>query len=101
MSIESMEVAQNIIAQLGGQRFVMMTGARQLMYTGRGVRFRLPSARQKINVVEITLNAADTYDVQFMRVRGFDAKVVSESSGVFCDQLRELFEGQTGLATRI
>lgn len=63
----STEVAETILKQLGGDRFIAMTGARNFLADGNALRFRLPSnfAKRRINAVRFTLNGTDTYDVVF------------------------------------
>lgn len=96
-------VAQTILQQLGGGRFVAMTGAKQMVSTENSLRITLPAnfAKNGIRYVLVTLTAADDYEVVFAKGRGIEWKVVSEFDGVYYDQLRELFERQTGLATRL
>ncbi len=52
-----MQVAQTILQQLGGRRFMAMTGARAMAAHKDGLSFKLPSnfARHGINYVKITL----------------------------------------------
>ena len=94
-----MTIAQTIFEQLGGGRFVVMTGARAFVSTGKGLRFRLPC--RKANVVEITLTPSDEYDMRFSLVRAETVKVVQEYNGVYFDQLQSLFTSVTGLYTKL
>lgn len=111
------EVAQTIIAQLGGNHFAGMTGAKNFTiipfsdnYPMGGVSFNLPTGgfnTKGINKVYITLDPSDTYNVSFHKVRKayakngkyYDAKVtiIHESTGVYCDELKDLFERETNL----
>ena len=50
-----------------------------------------------INHVKITLNSMDTYDLVFSGIRGTNCKVIKEISGIYGDQLREVFSNTTGL----
>lgn len=108
-----MEIAQTILSQLGGRRFTVMTGAKD-MYAFRassegdsqgGLQFRLPRglASRGINCIRISLNTSDTYTVEALKIgskaRGFT--VVESREGVYADMLEELISGLTGLATRI
>ncbi|CTZ96181.1 hypothetical protein [Escherichia coli] len=92
-------VATEILNQLGGNRFIAMTGAKNFAYFDEdgecGLSFRLPSkfAMNGINLVKIKLT--------FSRVRGAMVKEVSTFDNVYCDQLECLFNEQTGLATRL
>lgn len=97
------EIAVEILRQLGGHRFLVMTGARDLVAMENGMLFKLPSnrARKGINYVKIVLNGADTYDVTFYKVRGFDMVEVGNSYGIYNDGLAELFENETGLYTSL
>lgn len=100
-------VATEILNQLGGNRFIAMTGAKKFAYFDEdgecGLTFRLPSkfAMNGINLVKIKLTFSDTYLVSFSRVRGATVKEVSTFDNIYCDQLECLFNEQTGLATRL
>jgi len=94
-----MTIARTILEQLGGGRFVAMTGARAFVSTGKGLRFRLPC--RKANVVEITLTPSDEYDMRFWLLRGDKVKEVKRFEGVYFDQLQDLFTEATGLYTHL
>ncbi|EAB9751940.1 hypothetical protein DTV46_23380 [Salmonella enterica subsp. salamae] len=100
-------VATEILNQLGGNRFIAMTGAKNFAYFDEdgecGLSFRLPSnfAMNGINLVKIKLTFSDIYLVTFSRVRGAMVKEVSTFDNVYCDQLECLFNEQTGLVTRL
>lgn len=94
-----MTVAKTILAQLGGQRFLTMTGAKFLFAHVSALSFHLPSnfAKDGINRVRIDLTAQDLYDVTFSRARGIKIFYQSKVDGLYCDQLREAFTEATGL----
>jgi len=98
-----MEIARTIIEQLGGNKFLAMTGAKQMMSTGNGLQFKLPArfAAKGINCVQIELTESDTYDVRFLKVAKFDFSTVAESTGIYADQLRATFTSHTGLDTAL
>lgn len=104
-----MEVANTILRQLGGNKFLAMTGAKNLIGTDEGMGglvFSLPGrmAKNGINVVRIILNAMDTYDVKFEklgRAPKFERTTVSEIEGVYEDMLRDVFTKETGLQTSL
>jgi hypothetical protein len=52
-------------------------------------------AANKANYCKITLNNSDTYDVEFGYIRGMNYTVRSEISGLYADQLKDYFEGET------
>ena len=94
-----MTVAKTILAQLGGQRFLTMTGAKFLLAHASALSFHLPSsfAKDGINRVRIDLTAQDLYDVTFSRARGLKIFYQAKVDGLYCDQLREAFTEATGL----
>jgi hypothetical protein len=98
-------VAKTILAQLGGGRFVAMTGAKNLAGDSNGLSFRLPGAggfcKNGINAVRITLTPSDLYDVEYMRIRGTKVTVVERVEGIYFDSLTDSFERVTGLATSL
>jgi len=102
-----MGIAETILEQLGGRRFVMMTGAKNLASDGPSLVFQLPRrmAKDGINVVRVTLDPSDTYTVVFSKQAdargGYRMTTVREVEGVYADQLREIFEGTTGVATSL
>lgn len=100
---EMMQTAGEILNQLGGHKFKVMTGARDILALDYGLRFTLP--HRKINRVTVILNAMDTYDMTFQKVqkkRGtwdFEVKTISEYNGVYNDMLQDIFTKETGLYT--
>jgi hypothetical protein len=98
-----MTIAATIIDQLGGNRFIAMTGANRFYAFPDGVSFRIPtrSAKNGINSVMITLTPDDLYDIEFGAVRAMKYTVKSAHEGIYCDQLVEIFESETGLYTHL
>jgi hypothetical protein len=101
--LEQQAAAETTLRQLGGRRFIAMTGARDFVRDGWSLRFKLPAgAKDRINLVTVTLDRdADLYRVTFARFRGLDVTVIREESMVYADQLRRVFESATGLATSL
>jgi hypothetical protein len=104
-----MTVANTILSQLGGRKFIAMTGAKALMGDANMLSFRLPGGgfSAGINYVKVTLNGRDTYDVEFSRIsrkrRGWAPAVtlIHTSSDVYADTLRDVFTRVTGLHTSL
>lgn len=97
---DSLTVAKTILEQLGGRRFIAMTGASLFAGTAKSLKFRIPRTNG-INVVLIELNAMDEYELTFSRIHGTTHKIVEEVTGIYCDQLQEIFTQYTGLATHL
>lgn len=96
-----MTVAETILAQLGGRRFLVMTGAKNLLAGDSSLNFDLPggSAKNKATKVRVTLTARDDYTVEFYswNARALDLKALAKVDGIYCDNLREVFTDATGL----
>lgn len=101
----TLQIADTIYRQLGGRRFIAMTGARNLVASGahRSLIFSIPTSRG-INRVQIALADDDTYAMTFYRPARsmrLDAAAVATVEQVYADQLTEVFEHHTGLATKL
>lgn len=96
---ERADRANDILMQLGGNRFKLMTGARFFLSTADGLRFKVPS--KKANCVMIALKPDDTYTMTFLMVRGMHSRTVKEVQGVYNSQLARVFTEVTGLETRL
>ena len=111
-------IATTILQQLGGKRFEAITGARHFLAIESGLRFHLPSrlAKDGINLVNVTLNDLDLYNVEFVRVgrtpsvksivlRGADplpkSTVVRYLPSVHVEQLLGVFTETTGIYTSL
>lgn len=99
-----MTIAKTILEQLGGNKFIAMTGAKGFTASDRALTFRLPGAggfcKDGINAVRVTLNQYDTYDVEFMRIRGTKVTPVHTDNGIYNDQFEAVFAAATGLCIR-
>ena len=100
-----MQIAKTILEQLGGNKFIAMTGARNLLAHESALSFRLPGGggftRSGINYVKVELNGLDLYNVEFQRIRGLKATLVALIPNVYNDDLKNVFESHTGLRTSL
>jgi len=100
-----LQVARTILEQLGGGKFIAMTGARHIVGSETDLSFTLPGGggfcKDGINLVRIALTPADTYTVTFSRRRGRTVETVSEFTDIYFDQLQSVFESATGLRTSL
>ncbi len=91
------QIAHTIAQQLGGNRFLAMTGA--LLIAGENA-LTIKAARRTI---VITLTPADTYLVEALKVnrRTFEVtrNVIAEDA--YAEDLQGIFTEATGLATRL
>ncbi|UEB98687.1 hypothetical protein LIS66_27320 (plasmid) [Pseudomonas sp. HN2] len=97
------QVAATILDQLGARRFMVMTGARELVATSQGLQFKLPAsfARAGVNMIRVELNAMDTYDVIAGRWARLDFKEKTRENGVYGEDLQRAFTRLTGLDTHL
>lgn len=90
-------VADLIAKQLGGtDRLQSMIGAKNMSYSADSFQFKFPGSAIA-NYVEIKLLPSDLYKVTFYKIRGLNAPIVKEVSGVDASQLKDLFEQTTKL----
>jgi len=92
-----------ILKQLGGNRFIAMTGAKDFVKDDEKqlITFKIGRNCSGINYVTITLNQMDLYDVQFTNIRAGVIKIVSEEKGVYNVMLQTIFTQHTGLNTHL
>jgi hypothetical protein len=91
------EVGRIILDQMGGPgRLKAMLGATMTLIP-HGVMIKWPNPqRNRGNLVEITLQPSDTYEMTFYNAIRGSKKVVKKYDDVYFDQLIDLFEKQTG-----
>lgn len=65
-------IANTILSQFGGRKFVAMTGAKNIVAIENGLRFQIGRNGSKANVVKVVLNSDDTYTMQFIKYRDFN-----------------------------
>lgn len=94
------EIAETILQQMGGAgRLIKFTGAYNFIDHGNGLSFKFK------NVVGIQINyfkviydeGSDLYNIEFGCIRGLNYRKVKEMSGIYFDQLINIFERETGM----
>lgn len=90
----ALEVANEIKRQIGNKALFMM-GAKNFGGTENALSFKIASPIA--NFVRITLNSLDLYDVEFIKIRGMNVKVVSKAEMVYADSLNQVLANRTGL----
>jgi hypothetical protein len=98
-------VAQTILAQLGGNRFLAMTGAKDLVGGSDMLRLRLPrgAAKGGITHVGVRLDGNDEYMIEAGKYNAKRLEVVpvTRADGVQAAELRAAFTTITGLDTSL
>lgn len=98
-----MKIAKTILSQLGGNKFIAMTGTNNFGAGENYLQMHLRRNAAKAKYLKITLDPSDTYSMEFFSVNNkTGAKTTKESfSGVYCDQLQARFTEATGLYTSL
>ena len=89
---EKLQIAKTILSQLGGNRFVAMTGAKSFGYDSKGssvsLQFRIGRNAKQVNIVKINyIRGKDLYEMEFYK----GTKLLKKVSNVYADQLRKIF----------
>jgi len=92
-----------ILKQLGGNKFIAMTGAKDFIRDDKKsmIGFKIGHNCNNINYVRITLNSMDTYDMEFLSIRKFKVTIKHKSTCVYCDNLQRIFTHYTGMDTHL
>lgn len=100
---DNLQVSKTILEQLGGRRFIAMTGARDLIGGPDYLMFRLPRglALNGINKVKITLDWTDTYVVEALRLGPVACETIEHVDSVYAEDLQQVFTRLTGLDTHL
>ena len=95
-------VAETILKTLGGNKFRMMTGAKNLAGDENSLSMRIGRDSSNSNYLKITLNSMDLYDMKFCKLtRKFEEKSVTEYCDVYNDMLTDVFTEHTGMYTKL
>lgn len=100
--MSDLSISKTILAQLGGNKFVAMTGAKSFVGSENSLTFRIGRNKTRCNYVQVIYNfGKDLYEVRFGYVSVKGLKEYQKYDEVYADQLTEIFEGYTGLYTRL
>src|SRR6056300_501486 len=91
--------ASELLKQLGGNKFISMTGAKNLTFSGLGLVMQIGKNSKGVTHVRFKLSSKDLYDIDFLSIRGSNVKTKSKEKGVYVDQLGKVFKKNTGLKT--
>lgn len=93
-------IANEILMQLGGNKFLMMTGAKNLCFDEKtkSINFKIMRNSFKVTHVKIELTVFDTYTMTFFNC-GKELKIIKTVNGVYNDMLQSVFTANTGLYT--
>lgn len=94
-----MTTANQILNQLGGNKFIAMTSA--ACFADGDTLVAKFKGSKIANIMYVTLNSKDLYDVKICKFRGLDVKVIKEVKDAYAEMLTSIFENTTGLLTSL
>ena len=90
------------LKQLGGNRFIMMTGAKHFGVGPNGMSFKIGKNSKRVNHVTIDLDRGrDLYNMKFDWVTIKGIKNKKTLKGIYADQLQDMFTKYTGMYTSL
>jgi hypothetical protein len=109
MSETKDQIASTILKQIGGNRFLVMTGSHTLVSnrTNKSLSMKLRRNKSRANFLTISVNAMDTYDMLFIsykvnsKTQELKMDTIKELKGIYNDQLEAMFTDVTGLYTSL
>jgi len=98
----NLSVANEILNQLGGRKFMAMTGSKNLVGGRNFLQMHLTTNKAKAKYLKIELTPMDTYTMTFSSLdKNFNLIIKAEYENVYCDQLQTIFTEVTGLYTKL
>lgn len=98
------QIAATILQQIGGKRFVVMTGSHDFINLGNGLRMSLRRNKTSANRLEIIYDvSADLYNMRFYRQsfsrKTFEVKIkdIKIYECVYFDMLEDIFSDVTDM----
>lgn len=103
MNAAGLQVAETILAQLGGRVFVAMTGAFDITGGENTLMLKFKGSK-RWNALKIELTPEDVYTMTFYHLKRREGVLAVEKEesldDVYSDQLQDVFTDWTGLYTR-
>lgn len=92
-----MTVASEILSQLGGSKFLAMTGAKNLLNGGNYLQFDIKG--KGFNKARVTLTGNDDYTIAFYQYsrKHLTCNEVDSVGGIYAETLKAHFEARSGL----
>lgn len=100
------EISEIILQQLGGNKFLALTGCKNLAFDPSSVNpylsMQLPASNKaKAKWLKIELMPSDTYTMTFIKKTKNGIEEVAKHEGVYCDMLCFMFTKVTGWFTSL
>lgn len=97
-------IATTILNQLGGKRFIAMTGSKDFVGSENSLQFKVIKNVKNVTHVKIEYSyGKDLYSVSFLKwnARKFEFQVIANFDEQYAEDLQDRFEENTGLLTSL
>jgi hypothetical protein len=95
--VTDLTVSQTILAQLGGESFVVTSGATGLVAGPDSLAFKLSRNPKRVTHVRVTVTHDGLYDMTFFTI----GKGPRSYDGIHREMLQEVFGANTGLVSAL
>jgi hypothetical protein len=95
--VTGLTVSQAILAQLGGESFVMTSGATGLVASADSLTFKLGRNPRRVTHVRVTVTHDGLYDMTFFTI----GKGPQSYDGIHPEMLQEVFGANVGLSSAL
>lgn len=100
------EIVSTMMHQLGGTRFIAMTGSKpeykDISTNSPIICFKLSKNSSKCNYFKVQyMNGSDLYKIDFIKIRKENIDVLHTYDNIYSDQLQTIFTEVTGLYTTL
>jgi len=100
--MSDLTIAKTILSQLGGNRFIAMTGAKNFVGSEKGLFFKIGRNSTRINLIKIEYNyGKDLYEMTFIYCAKGILKEIKKFEDVYAEDLQIIFTEVTGLYTHL
>ena len=94
---EIVAIGKSIAKQIGNRAMLMYRASRHEALVSGGLRFYIGRNAADINLVQVFLNADDTYTIEFANARGLEYKTVSRHEHCHCTTINDVIYNATGM----
>jgi hypothetical protein len=94
-------IPETILEQLGGNKFITMTGAKNIAGGNDHLSFKIGRNKAGFTHCKIRHTSLDIYNFTFYKIRKCQIVVEQIRDMVYADQLKEVFESETGMAVSL
>ena len=97
------QFAIDILNQLGGNRFIAMTGCSNFVYDDKtfSISMQLRRNMSRAKWLKITLTVMDVYTMEFIGLKNYELITIKKVENVYNDMLQGIFTNVTGLNTSL